>query len=76
MDRQTSIFDYVTNPVLQASFSLGFGVLFLFFGACFYWLGMMEWDENFPWTTAGTFMLFYALFSSIVSLKADDLNEY
>ena len=75
-DTQDSIFDKVTNPYLQAAICLSFGVAFLLMGSIMSGLGLMEWDVNFPYTTAGAMMLFYAIFSSIISIKIEDLNKY
>lgn len=33
-------------------------------------------SDQFPWTIATSFLLFYAIFNSVISLASKDLNKY
>lgn len=73
---QNSIFAKAHSPYLQATIVFGLGLSFMLLGAFFTWTGMMDMGEKFPWTTAGSFILFYAIFNSVFGLSSKDINQY
>jgi len=40
------------------------------------WMNITEVNWDFHWLTSASFLLFFALFNSIFSLSADDMNRY
>ena len=73
---ENSIFAKAHSPLLQAGIVLGLGVSFMLLGGIFTWTGLMDMGVKFPWTTAGAFMLFYAIFNSVFGLSSDNINQY
>ncbi|MCB0618852.1 MAG: hypothetical protein KDC43_06375 [Saprospiraceae bacterium] len=71
-----SIFYKAYNPFLQAAVVFGAAVIVMVGGKFVHWTGLIEVGERFPWLSAAAFMLFYAIFNSIFSLSAADLNKY
>ncbi len=65
-----SIFEKVVSPYVQIGIVLVTALLFMIIGA------VAIGGERFPWTTAGSFMLLYAIFNSVFSINSEDLNEY
>lgn len=71
-----SIFEKAFNPVLQAGTVLGTIFIVILGAKAFHVLDIMEMDPLFPWLTASSFILFFAMFNSIFSLSAKNLNKY
>ncbi len=64
------------NPVIQATLTLG-GVILVILGAKLIRLtGIIEISERFPWMTACSFLLCFALFNSVFSLSAKSMVKY
>lgn len=77
MNREsTSIFTNAYNPLLQAGIVLCAIILVMFGGKVLQATGWVAVEERFPWLTAASFMLFFALFNSVFSLSSQNLNRY
>ena len=73
---ESSFFKRAYNPILQAAITLG-GVLLVIIGAKLVKLtGILYVPDRFPWMTAASFMLFFAMFNSIFALSTKDLMRY
>lgn len=71
-----SIFESKIDPLYQAAACLGAVLLFCILGA-----GVKASTEDvvtskWPWLTAASFMLFFALFNSILSATSNNLMKY
>ena len=63
------------NPFLQAAVVFAAMLLFMGVGWIFQTAGV-DMGARFPWTTVAAFMLFFAIFNSVFSLSAKNLNQY
>ncbi len=64
------------NPIVQATLTLG-GIILVIIGAKLIRLtGIIEVSERFPWMTACSFLLCFALFNSVFSLSAESMVKY
>ena len=68
-EQEASFFSKAYNPFLQAG--LVYAVILLFSLA-----GKGGASETFPWLVSTAFVLFFAIFNSVLSLSAKDLNQY
>ena len=72
---QTIFLEKIKSPVLQAiivfSLVVALNVIVSFFVAA-----GMEVEQRMPWTLAATFILFFAIFNSIISLMSDNMDRY
>ncbi len=68
--------DKTYNPLLQAAYALGFAATCMLFVQILKWSGVMVLNNRFYWIIAGTAILSYALFNSILSLSSKDMNKY
>ncbi|MCB0703677.1 MAG: hypothetical protein KDC34_00140 [Saprospiraceae bacterium] len=73
---ENSLFSKAHSPMLQAGIVFAAAFVFMVFGKMIHGLGIVEVGDRFPWMTAAAFMLFFALFNSIISLATKDLNHY
>ena len=73
---QNSFFDRVNHPVFQASLALAFALFGMVVAYLLKVTGAMDVGDRAPWIIAGTTMLLYAMFSSVISLGAKDMNQY
>ena len=64
------------SPFLQAGVILAVILLVMAGGKIMETTSLVEVDQRFPWLTSASFMLFFALFNSVFSLSADNLNKY
>jgi hypothetical protein len=64
------------NPYLIAAMALGGAVLFMIFGKFTNYIGATHLSERFPYVAGGSFLLLFAVYNSIFSLNATDLNKY
>jgi len=71
-----SILEFQISPIIQASALLAVIVLFILGGRLIALTGLIDIDQGTPWLTACSFTLFYAIFSSVFSLSANDQNKY
>lgn len=73
---EQSIFEKTFDPILQAGIALGLVVVFTLGAKLIQFSGMMEVGQLFPWLVAASFILCFALFNSIFSLSAPNMNSY
>jgi len=73
---ESSIYDKAYNPILQAGLVLGMMLGIIIMGKLVNLLGIMTVSDQFPWTTATSFLLFFAIFNSVISLASKNLNKY
>jgi len=73
---ENSIYDKAYNPILQGGLVLGMIVGVIIIGKLVNLIGIMTVSDQFPWTTATSFLLFFAIFNSVISLASKDLNNY
>lgn len=73
---KTSFFYKAYHPVLQAALIFGAGIVVNLLAKLINMLGILDVGQRFPWLCAASFLLFFALFNSIFSLSAKDLNNY
>lgn len=71
-----SIFAKAHNPILQASLILGAALFIMLSGFIANSLNIADVSIGFYWQTISSFMLLYAIFNSIISFAAKDLNQY
>ena len=74
--KQTSLFYKAYNPFLQAGIVFVSGLVVSLGAKVLQFINLVEIGNYFPWMTAAAFLLFFALFNSIFSLSAEDLNKY
>lgn len=66
----------ISNPLFQALLTLG-AVLVVDFGAkLLEWAGLMSLEPRFPYLTAASFLLCFAIFNSVLSLLAPNTLQY
>ena len=73
---KTSIYYKAYNPLHQALGIFALGVVVTLLAKVVNALGILEVGNRFPWMSAAAFLLVFALFNSISSLSAKDLNRY
>lgn len=61
---------------MQAGISLGLALFMLISSKLVKLTGIISVSERFPWTTAATFILFFAVFNSVFSLTTTDTRKY
>ncbi len=71
-----SIFDRAYSPVLQASITFGGVILFILVAKLVKLTGLIYVPDRFPWITAASFMLLFAMFNSVFSLSAENMLKY
>lgn len=76
MDHSESIFAKTFDPVFQAMIALG-GVIGISVIAKLIGLsGLTEVPQRFPWMSAASMMLLFAVFNSVFSLSAENMMKY
>ncbi len=76
MEEKSSFFYKAYNPALQAFIVLIAGIIVTLGSKVVDSSGIMIVGERFPWLSAASFLLFFAIFNSIFSLSAKDINQY
>lgn len=77
MDKNNQTFqDRVQNPIIQALITLGGVILVILASKLVKLTGMLEVPERFPWMTAASFLLCFALFNSVFSVSSKDIIKY
>jgi hypothetical protein len=71
-----SFFEKAYDPIIQASIVLGLGLVVMIGGKLIALMDVISVSDRFPWMTATSFLLFYAMFNSIFSLSSKDMNKY
>jgi hypothetical protein len=74
--KQTHFLDKTYNPIMQAAFALGSAIAFMLIVKIMKWSGVMALNDRTFWIIAGTAILSFALFNSILSLTSKDMNKY
>lgn len=64
------------SPFIQASIVLGLIVFFMMVSYIFFYFEIGGVKQGTPWTIFATFMLFYALVNSVLSISAVSRNKY
>ncbi|MCB0588376.1 MAG: hypothetical protein KDD06_23995 [Phaeodactylibacter sp.] len=72
----TSIFDKGLNPILQASITFGGVIVFIIVAKLVKLTGLVYVPDRFPWMTAASFLLLFAIFNSVFSLAAENMMKY
>ncbi len=65
----------IQNPILQAAIVLG-AILLVDVAAKFLQLTGIDIEQRFPWTVTASFILFFAVFNSVISLLSANLDNY
>ncbi len=73
---ESSIYDKGYDPIMQAGLVLALILGVTILGKLINAIGIMTISDQFPWTTATSFLLFFAIFNSVISLASKDLNQY
>jgi len=73
---ESSIYDKAYDPIIQAGIVLSLILSVIILAKLVNAIGIMTVSDQFPWTTATSFMLFFAIINSVVSLASKDLNKY
>jgi len=74
--QDNSLFEKAYDPILQAAGILGLVVVVILFSRIVDATGIIEVGQKFPWLTAASFMLFFSVANSFVSLSSKNLNAY
>ncbi|MCO6478021.1 MAG: hypothetical protein J5I94_15420 [Phaeodactylibacter sp.] len=72
----TSIFDKGLSPVFQAALTFGGVILFILVAKLVKLTGLLYVPDRFPWMTAASFLLLFAMFNSVFSLSAENMLKY
>lgn len=76
MQTNDSFLAKTINPVYQAGIALGGVVIFTLFAKVVGSSGIVAIPVRFPWMSAASFMLLFALFNSVYSLRTDNMMQY
>lgn len=71
-----SFFAKAMNPFIIAGVALGGTFVFMLLGTLSNSLGITTLSERFPYISAGSFLLLFAIYNAIFSLNVEDLNQY
>lgn len=71
-----SFFSKAMNPFIIAGISLAGAFLFMILGKLTNSMGITQLSERFPYVSAGSFLLLFAIYNAIFSLNSKDLNKY
>lgn len=75
-DQKTSVFDRAYDPVIQAAVTLGAVIAFVLTAKLINLAGLMDIPQRFPWMTAASFMLLFAMGNSVFSLSSENMLKY
>ncbi|MEL7220602.1 MAG: hypothetical protein AAGJ93_04735 [Bacteroidota bacterium] len=76
MDDNSSIFEKTFDPLYQAAMALGGVVVISLLAKLLGLTGLVDVPQRFPWMSAASFMLLYAVFNSVFSLSSKHLMTY
>jgi len=71
-----TIWARTADPLIQAALALGSILLLLLISELVDLTGLLSVEDDFPWLTAASFLLFYSVFSSLASLMAKNRSKY
>ncbi len=72
----SSFWDRTRDPIVQAGITLIAILLVILISELIDLTGLVLVEEDFPWLTAASFLLFFAVFSSLASLIAKNRVKY
>jgi len=75
-NQSESIFSKTISPVYQAAMALGGVVVISLLAKLVGLTGITEVPQSFPWMSAASFMLLFAVFNSVLSVSSKDLMKY
>ena len=76
MTTTDSVFSKTLNPFFQAGMALA-GVVIISLGAkLVQFIGILDVPQRFPWMSAASFMLLFAVFNSVFSLTSKNMMIY
>ena len=75
-DSKGSIFERTIDPAMQAGLVFGAVMLFNIVSKFLHATGLMTVSAKFPWMTAASFLLLFAVFNSVYSLTAKSMMKY
>ena len=73
---ESSFFEKSYNPILQGTLIFAFALCTMFVTKIMGWTGLVDIIGQAFWIIAGTAILLFALFNSVLSLSSKDLNLY
>ena len=73
---KNSLYTKAYNPVLLAGLIFGAHLVVVLISKLIGLTGLVEVGPRFPWLSAASFLLFYAVFNSIFSLSSNNANWY
>lgn len=68
--------DIVSNPLYQAIIVFGSATLIACFDTLLSVIGIWDSEPNNPWVIMTSFILFFALMNSVLSLRAKNIGKY
>lgn len=71
-----SFFSKAMNPFIIAGIALAGALLFMILGIFTNSIGVTQLSERFPYVSAGSFLLLFAVYNAVFSLNSEDLNKY
>ena len=66
----------ITNPVFQAAVIFAAGLIFMSIGWLLTVSGIVAVDRDFAWSVAAAFALLFAIFNSLISIRATHSGKY
>ncbi len=76
METTKSVFEVPHHPFLQGGIIVVVAVVFILVGTLLSFLNIIETSIKFPYMSTAAFLFLFAIFNSIISLSAKDLNIY
>lgn len=76
MDDSSSIFEKTFDPVYQALIALCGVIVISVLAKLLGLTGIVDIPQRFPWMSAASFMLLFAVFNSVFSLSSKELMKY
>lgn len=73
---EQSLFAKAYNPILFAGGIFTAHLVFVLVSKLVHLTGLVEVGQRFPWVSAASFLLFFAVFNSIFSLSAKNAGQY
>ena len=74
--QQSSFLAKALNPIIQAALALGAVLVFIGVAKLIHLTGLLAVEQDFPWMTAASFLLLFALFNSIFFLSSKNATRY
>lgn len=73
---KSSTWANVSNPIFQGLIALAVVLLIDFGGKLLEWLGLFTLEQRFPYLTAASILLCFAMFNSVLSLLTPNTLQY